>query len=235
MCGLFFRVADRASSPLSRKPAPEGVIPLDKDGLKGSVDWHREKKTVEKKTLTTRGRNPLDRALLAQTVQNYKRLEKAFPTIESITRRPSFGENLIINGFASSDVCVGDVFHVLREIDGSESVVAVIQVGNPRRPCHLIKSEHSQEVCHYSASHALAGLFFRVLQPGSICEGDRIKLHERIHPKWNLEKIAKLFYSETNLAYKIPRWTGKEEEIQEILDIPELSMYWYGIESLYYC
>merc|ERR1712232_448008 len=55
--------------------------------------------------------------------------------------------------------------------------------------------------------------------------GDRIILVKRPNPKWNSNRLCELMYSETNLMYKIPRWIGTQEEIDEILNMPELTYY----------
>lgn len=225
---IYFRV-DAEGNPfhkaLSRDIAPEGAIELDYDGLQGSKEWHRDEQVKSRNVLTKDGRNPLDRAILAQTVENYAILKSKYPECESLDNIPGFAENFIIEGFSSKEVCVGDIFDIKRKENEKEITVGTIQISNPRRPCYKIKMRHSDGVCMYSAGNGLAGMFFRVLEAGSLKIGDSIVLKERLHPKYTLERISQLLYSETNLSYEIPRWIGAEEEINEIIELKELGMF----------
>ena len=226
---IFFR-KDAEGNPmhkaLSRDIAPNTIIPINKQGLDGSIEWHRDKQVTERKVLSTGGKSPEDRALLCQSVQNYNLLMERFPGQKGTLHSPNFAENVLIDGFFGQDVCIGDQFHVVRDVDGHcDTVVAVFQVVNPRRPCYKIKMKHTEELCMYTAAHGLAGWFFRVLEEGSISRGDRIVLHHRPHPTWNLYRISHLMYSECNLSYDIPRWIGTEEELREIIALPELGMF----------
>ena len=227
--GLYFRV-DAEGNPfhkaLSRIEAEEEVISLTKWGLEGSKEWHRDDQVIERNVLTKDNRNPLDRALLCQSIENYNLLKERFPNQKETLQSPNFAENVLIEGLLGKDICIGDKFNVIRDNgNGHEEITAVLEVSNPRRPCYKIKMKHTDEVCMHTASNGLAGWFFRVIEEGTMKIGDRIVLRERIHPKWNLYRISNLMYCETNLSYEIPRWTGTDEEIEEILNLKELGIF----------
>ena len=197
--------------------AVEGEINLLPMGLQESHEYHRQ----EEKVADWDKQEIYDRALLCQGIANNKNMYEKFPECHSLTQYPSFGENALLrgDGLCSEKICIGDVYEIRRE----GKVVARLQVSQPRRPCHSVRQTHSPDVCQYVASHGTGGFFVRVLQPGSLCHGDEVVLVERLHPKWTLTYLANRLYCDTNLAYKIPHWRGPEEEIDEIMQLPELS------------
>lgn len=232
IAGIFFRDAGNYNLPsLSRKRVANNVTTIvSKNGLEGSLEYHRLPR-VKKSNVFPKGgkRDPFDRAILVQSVENYNILQSEFPDIKHFDA-PNFGENLLITGFNIFDVCIGDRFEIIR----NESVVCVIEAASPRRPCHKIKTKFSDKICKYTAATSLAGWFFRVISEGSVCIEDRIKLKNRPNPNWNSHRLCKLLFSETNLTYKLPRWIGTQDEFNEILAMPELTYYEYDNNELYF-
>merc|ERR1712137_491379 len=207
--GLFVREQANHNA-LFRKSAAISQAELTKFGLAGSEEKPRETEEIQ-----------CGRALLCQSTSSYEVLKEMFPQHSDVLVQPGFGENVVVKGFLPEQLCIGDEFVLVRD----QQVVARLQVPNPRRPCAKIKDRYSMELCKCTARTALAGWFFRVLVPGSIAIGDQLILDKRIHPEWNLKRLATLMYSETNLTYKIPRWIGTEDELQQILALPELAMH----------
>jgi MOSC domain-containing protein YiiM len=159
--------------------------------------------------------------LLCNSVQTYARLRELFPSVRTLAEVPSFAENMIIDGFCSQDVCIGDVFAIER--DGT--VVARLEVANPRRPCYKIKQRHTEAVRYHTATSGDAGWFFRVVEPGSLSVGDTIKLIERRWEAYTLPHVAMLCYKGCSLDYKILHWEGTEIELEELLEMKQLGMF----------
>ena len=221
--GIFLRNAGNYNLPSFKRKKVEGnsTTKLLNNGLEGSLEYHRLPRVKQSNVFQKGGRrDPLDRAVLIQSVENYNILQAKFPNINHF-ESPNFGENILIDGFDIFNICIGDRFEVVRK----NNVVAILEVSSPRRPCYKVKSKYSDTICRYTAATSLAGWFFRVILEGSICIGDRIMLVKRPNPKWNSNRLCELMYSETNLMYKIPRWIGTQEEIDEILNMPELTYY----------
>jgi len=223
------------------------AVRLMKDGIEGSLEWHRQEK--QKKTLS----HPRDRAVLIQTREHLLELSRRFPEIaESFLEKYAtpFGENLLIEGdLTTHTLCIGDVLHVVRSTTASRSsssasddpsspssmsdtshhdtevdeVVAVLQVSFPRLPCSDVDKQHCVSskpgVRSVCAATGLAGFFCRVLKVGSIAVGDRLVLARRAYPQRTLFSVSDLFYGGLNSKQvEIKEWRGSEELLQELLE-----------------
>ena len=143
------------------------------------------------------------------------------------------GENLHWNGgskLSSRTVCVGDEFEVLRQatkkthehehepdtdkngksvVDKEEwVVVSRFQVASPRLPCANIDSKFGQSFAKHgmraeAARTGFCGFFCRVLQTGSVREGDAVRLCRRPHPSWPLRRICQLLYSSDSAVMRL--------------------------------
>lgn len=75
----------------------------------------------------------------------------------------AFGENFTTLGLSEAGVCIGDTFRV-----GS----AVVQVSQPRQPCHKLAARHDQaRLTLWVQESGLTGWYFRVLEPGEVQAG----------------------------------------------------------------
>lgn len=202
----------------------EDVVTITKNGFADSLEWHRHKKTREWKIL----KHPGDRAVLCQSIENINALISYFPEYkESLSQPSSFAENVYIQGLHSNKLCIGDVFHIIR----NNEIQAILEISNPRRPCYKVDMKHGKKfsvdgVRQYSAVNALAGWFFRVLQEGSIKINDELRLVHRPYPKLTLDYLSELIYGETTSSkYKIPRWRSTQEELHWLADLPALGLF----------
>ena len=67
-----------------------------------------------------------------------------------------------------SNTKIGDVFRVGE---------AVIQVGSPRVPCNKISQRFELQMLDaFVNKHLITGWYYRVLEPGEICVGDKVEL-----------------------------------------------------------
>jgi MOSC domain-containing protein YiiM len=84
---------------------------------------------------------------------------------------PSFGENLTVTGFAEDDVHLGDVIGI---------GAAVIQVSQPRTPCHKLAAAFGiKDMAVRVQDSGRTGYLVRVLEEGPVGPGDAIRLLER--------------------------------------------------------
>lgn len=187
-------------------------------GVDGSVEFHREK--------SRRMVKPLDRAVLVQTTEHYEQLRDRFPECEATldASLAAFGEQLTMKGFDASVVCIGDVF-------ASEDSPLKLQVSGPRLPCGRVDMRHrigelpsgsTGTVRQFCAASGRAGVFFRVLVPGSVCEGDLFRRVRRGHQEWSVERVSLLCYPTTpvNLTF-----TGTKEMLEELCEMESLMVH----------
>lgn len=80
---------------------------------------------------------------------------------------PAFGENFTTVGLLETDVCLGDSF----QCGG-----VLVQVTQPRQPCFKLASKHLEpRIIGWIHQTAFCGFYFRVLEAGAVCAGDRFE------------------------------------------------------------
>lgn len=119
-----------------------------------------------------------------------------------------FGENLTLAGADEHSVCVGDVLGV-----GS----ARLQVASPRGPCATISRRWNAEwLLKRVTELRRTGWYLRVLAEGELAAGDAVRLLERPHPGWTMERLLRL-------RFVSPRDAG---ELAEAARLEALSPEW---------
>lgn len=120
----------------------------------------------------------------------------------------AFGENLTVRGLLESEVCIGDKFKLGE---------AVVQVTQPRQPCHKLAGKHGDtELPLHVQNTGFSGYYFRVVKEGALPVRPRIRLMEK-HP------------AGVSVEYANQIMHHKKEDIagmQRILAVPELSASW---------
>lgn len=88
------------------------------------------------------------------------------------TLSPSaFGENLTVEGATEVDVRIGDIYRVGE---------ALVQVSQPRIPCHKVDRKFGQKgVTARMTETCFTGFYLRVLEAGGVQAGDRFALEDR--------------------------------------------------------
>jgi MOSC domain-containing protein YiiM len=93
----------------------------------------------------------------------------------------ALGENISVHGLIEADVAIGDRFRM-----GS----ALLEIAQGRKPCW--KPAHRlgdpSLVAHLVASGA-TGWYFRVLEDGTVGEGDELIRTERPHAEWTVARV----------------------------------------------
>jgi len=117
-----------------------------------------------------------DKAVYGYSFEHYKlwgeRLQREFTEFGLV------GENLTISSFDESEINIGDRFKIND---------CILQVSQPRIPCYKIGIKmNSRDFPKMFSQSGLLGTYFRVVQEGSIEEGDEI---EKIHSEENSMSI----------------------------------------------
>jgi len=97
-----------------------------------------------------------------------------------------FGENLTVTGADEITTCVGDVL----QVGGTR-----LQVSSPRGPCADISRRWDREwLLKQVVERRQTGWYLRVLEPGEVSAGDEVRLLERPHDGWTIDRILRLRY-----------------------------------------
>lgn len=96
-----------------------------------------------------------------------------------------FGENLTLEGFAEEDLCIGDVLRC-----GS----VLMQVSQPRMPCYKqARLIEEPDFVRLIMQTGKIGFLTRILEPGTLQEGDRVELVERPCPEIPFPFVLRVF------------------------------------------
>eukprot|EP00041_Stephanoeca_diplocostata_P037359 m.1409830 g.1409830 ORF g.1409830 m.1409830 type:complete len:323 (-) comp25022_c1_seq86:3390-4358(-) len=225
-----------------------GPLRVDRMGLSGSMEFHR---TLRSKKFIP-DEDDDERSVLVQTTancekiaayahENRRRLQQALGVLSA----GSFGENLHVDGgpdFHAGNLCVGDEFEVVRGVHPDSTVVARFQITSPRRPCSNVDVKHTgtytaHGIRAFTARTGYAGMFVRVLEPGTILEGDAMRLVARPHKEWTLLRVSQLLYGDHTAVMRYAmhpvrreEWQGSQDELEALADVPTLAVCEYKDE-----
>ena len=130
------------------------------------------------------------------------------PTSTTPLQPGAFGENLSLEGFMETDVCVGDRFQ-LGEV--------LLEVSEPRCPCHKINSRFGYEQLALLVQlTGRSGWFFRVIKEGVIKPTDTLELVERDARRLTLAECMKILYGQSQSS----------SDLQRLIDHPKLTEVW---------
>jgi MOSC domain-containing protein YiiM len=97
-----------------------------------------------------------------------------------------FGENFTVSGTDETHVCIGDVL----EVGGAK-----LQVASPRGPCADISRRWDREwLLKKVVERRHTGWYLRVLAPGEVRSGDPVRLLERPHAGWTVDRVLYVRY-----------------------------------------
>ncbi|MCG7246042.1 MOSC domain-containing protein [Corynebacterium sp. ACRPX] len=120
----------------------------------------------------------------------------------------AFFENLTLEDLPDQVVYLGDIFE-LNDL--------TVQVTQPRRPCATVSARWSdRRLPRLMQSKSRSGYYLRVLHPGTIAEGDTMRLAKRLP--------SAVSVAETNRVMNIDR--QDIEGIHRLLAAPELPERW---------
>jgi MOSC domain-containing protein YiiM len=101
----------------------------------------------------------------------------------------ALGENLTVDGFTETTVCIGDVYRI-----GG----AVVQVCQPRVPCFKTAIRHGvPDMVERITACGYTGIYGRVLTEGPVAAGDEVTLLERRAGAPTVAHLNDLLYRDT--------------------------------------
>lgn len=120
----------------------------------------------------------------------------------------AFGENLTVKGMTEDVVCIGDTFQLGK---------AVVQVTQPRQPCHkLAKRYDVPDLALTVQNVGFTGFYFRVLQEGHVSTADRPSLVKRHSAGVSVAFANQIMHHEKK----------NQDGIRQLLAVEELSTSW---------
>lgn len=98
-----------------------------------------------------------------------------------------FGENLTVEGMDENDLFLGDIYRL-----GN----ALVQVSQPREPCYKLGIRFgSQAILAQFIEHSCPGTYVRVLEKGSVKNGDALMLESREEKSISVREFFQLIFS----------------------------------------
>lgn len=122
----------------------------------------------------------------------------------------AFGENITTDGLVESSLCIGDRLRL---------GTALVEVSQGRQPCWKVDHRFARKgVTARILQTARSGWYYRMIEPGTVEEGDQIELIDRLHENWTVERVFRLLL------------TGKRgddtTDIRAVARLPELAESW---------
>jgi MOSC domain-containing protein YiiM len=145
-------------------------------------------------------------AVLAYAAAHYRHW-RAIPGLEAMGPG-GFAENLTVESFDESGVCIGDVF---------EAGGVTLQVSSPRGPCASISRWWNEpRMVKLATESVRIGWYHRVRSAGTLERGDSYQLVDRPRP---LLSVARVFRLRSGLEHDAAT-------MRTLIECPELSPEW---------
>ncbi|KAK3325210.1 pyruvate kinase-like protein [Apodospora peruviana] len=141
-----------------------------------------------------------EKAIHGYCLSNYPLWQSEHPSAASRFRAGGFGENFVLANMSERNVCIGDIYSVCSPISSSTSNSSndgclLLQVSLPRQPC--FKLNHRFQLKNFAPltyKFSRTGWYYRVLREGRVKAGDEIRLVERKHPQWTIERVQEYLH-----------------------------------------
>jgi len=96
----------------------------------------------------------------------------------------AFGENISATGLTEADVCIGDRFRL---------GTALVEVSQGRKPCWKIDHKFQRKgMAARVVETGRCGWYYRVIEPGTVAEGDVLEQVERGDGGWSVARVFRL-------------------------------------------
>src|ERR1051326_7198933 len=96
------------------------------------------------------------------------------------------GEDLTLGGADERELCIGDVL----EVGGAE-----LEISSPRGPCaHISRRWDAPWLLERVVELRRSGWYLRVRREGPVARGDGVRLLQRPHTGWTIERLLRLRY-----------------------------------------
>lgn len=147
-------------------------------------------------------------AVYAYPAAHYAAWAMEFPEHAALWGPGGVGENLTIDGLDERTVHLGDIY----AIGG-----ATLQVTQPREPCFKFAARFGDPgLPKAMIKTGRSGWYFRVLAPGIVTPGDRVRLVERINADWPVARLNRM----------IPLVNAGHAEVAALAALPGLGDQW---------
>ena len=141
-----------------------------------------------------------------------------------------FGENLTVTGLLEEEVRIGDIFRV-----GN----TVLQVAHPRIPCNKLNERMGLRFAATFLASCKVGYYCRVLQEGTVTQGDSIELLERDEHSPTMDEFVRIAHYEYWDAEALQYLLGARDLLDGWREILELKLSqaqnaegWHGLRKL---
>lgn len=180
--GTVCAVHRGALRPLGPKDVPSGIVKtpaagpvaLGVLGLEGDAQGD------------TKRHGGIDKAVHVYCMDHYVDWAREFPDQADRFVPGAFGENIVLQGLAERDVCIGDVF---------ELGTARVDLSQARQPCWRLNLHFERrDMARLVQDSGRTGWYFRVLTPGLVAAGAALRCVARPNPKWPLDRVWRLLY-----------------------------------------
>jgi len=123
----------------------------------------------------------------------------------------AFGENISTVGLTEGEACIGDRFRL---------GTALVEISQGRQPCWKIDHKFQRKgITARVVQTGRCGWYYRVLEPGTLSEGDGLELVERGHGEWSVERV---------FALLVRGRPAEHGELEELAALPALCEEWRG-------
>lgn len=107
----------------------------------------------------------------------------------------AFGENISTDGLTEHDVWIGDRFRL-----GS----ALVEVSQIRQPCWKIDHKFQRNgITARVFETARCGWHYRVLEPGTVGEGDALERVARGHEGWSVDRVFRALFHKGGTVHEL--------------------------------
>ncbi|HLH10624.1 MAG TPA: MOSC domain-containing protein [Methylovirgula sp.] len=131
-----------------------------------------------------------EKALLHYARDHYAAWQEEIGAHPLLDAPGAFGENLSTRGWTEARVHIGDVVS-LGEV--------VLQVSQGRQPCWKLNFHFGRPKMAFDVQMSgRTGWYYRVLQPGVVEPGDKMRIIERPCPDWPLTRLIRLLYKDVD-------------------------------------
>lgn len=125
-----------------------------------------------------------EKAVYAYPAASYADWRAELPRHAALLVPGGFGENLCIEGLREADLCVGDTHRI-----GS----SLLQVCQPRQPCFKLALRFGDKFLPKAMVRTgRSGWYYRVLEPGTLGQGEAVTLVERPNPDFPFARLVQL-------------------------------------------
>ncbi|KAK0614235.1 pyruvate kinase-like protein [Immersiella caudata] len=188
------------SGQMKLLPGSTTLSAIDKSLIDGPVYVGADGIADDEHDLTFHG-GP-DKSILGFCSSHYATLRDEYPSAADKFQPGGHGENFVTERMNERNVCIGDIVAVGDEL--------VLQVSLPRQPCFKLNQRFQlKNFASVTWKTSRTGWYYRTITTGTVKAGDSIRLVERKHPTWTVEKVQEYLHRNTEDA-------AMNEELAEI-------------------